>query len=313
VRDPFDRVGGGVKVIQGRSQVLQSYILPTGRKGSTNVLMQDLILIPLIPQRKRAMKKITPFSELNKWLPRIHEDIQLLLINRHVFRVTQAVIEANPRIQTHGIFLSWMARAYANDQMVGVRRQIDGRGDVVSLLRLLGQIKKNPQLLTRERFVSRYKVEHYPYAHKTFDKIAGLGQDCINAAMMEEDLKKLKDTTRNLQTYINQEITHIRDKPVGSVPTLPKLPTFAELDECLDLIESLLRKYRFLLYGIMEDILPVFLSDWTQIFREPWVPCGKSVPEMKEKRKPHKEGEKAPFWEPQIFRRPRKAGQTKED
>src|SRR6266581_3240166 len=237
------------------------------------------------------MKKVQSLSNLDKWLQRIHEDIQLLLINRRIFRVAQAVVEANPRIQANGIFLSWMARAYADDQLVGVRRQIDGRNDVISLLRLLRAIKKNPQLLSRERFVSRYSEDLRPAAHKAFDEIAGPNQQYINTAMVDEDIKKLEDTTKNLQTYINQEITHIRDKSVGSVPILPRLPTFADLDECLDLLERLLRKYRFLFYSTMEDILPVFLSDWTHIFREPWVSPGSPVPEPKERRRTRQEGE----------------------
>lgn len=103
------------------------------------------------------------FAKWDGWLSTIHGEIQGLLVNRHIFREVQAIIQANPKIQLASSFYQWMGNTYATAAVIGVRRQLDKDPDSVSFARLLGEVATNPQVLSRERYVALYKK----YARKS--------------------------------------------------------------------------------------------------------------------------------------------------
>jgi hypothetical protein len=50
------------------------------------------------------------------------------------------------------------------------------------------------------------------------------------------------------------------------------LPTFNDLDECLETLQRLIKKYKILLTGSsVSELLPVIQYDWKAIFYFPWI------------------------------------------
>ena len=207
------------------------------------------------------------FVKWDGWLEEILADIRELLISRDIFWEMQQIIKANPRIHTPNAFFRWMARIYGNDAAIGIRRQqdIDDRNKPITLSRLLKDIQNNPQVLSRDRYVALYREDMKELGHRNFDEIVGGGRDYINPEMVSNDLEQLGDKAQNIKGYVNKRIAHFDKYPPR------ELPTFKEVDECLELFEDLLKKYLLIFRAATYEILPIRNYDWKQIFREPWI------------------------------------------
>ncbi|OGS04903.1 MAG: hypothetical protein A3G41_01810 [Elusimicrobia bacterium RIFCSPLOWO2_12_FULL_59_9] len=220
-----------------------------------------------VPKSKESVEQLV-FDEWNGWLSSIYTDIQQALVNRHIFRETLAVVQANPRIQTDDTFYSWMRTVYSQAAVVAVRRQADRRKDVVSLARLLDEIRKSPAVISRDRFVALYTAGRLPahLGHRDFDKFAGADEPSISAAMIEKDLAQLQKTAASIKLFSHKRVAHYDDKK------FQKVPTWNELDECLDLSEALLKKYLCIFRAEAHiNIVPTWQYDWKEIFLVPWI------------------------------------------
>lgn len=98
-----------------------------------------------------------------------------------------------------------------------------------------------------------------------FDRLAGRGALNINPQMVSDDLRILKDKVSKIRNFANKRIAHFDEY------SFKDFPTFGDLDDCLDFMEELLKKYMLLLHADSSDILPSFLYDWEKIFRYPWI------------------------------------------
>ena len=214
------------------------------------------------------MNKDQKFAKWQKWLDRIFEDIQGILINRHVFWEVQEIIRSNKKIHIGSIFYQWMGIVYPSSTVIGIRRQLDMDKRSISFARLLTEIINNPETISRERFIALYKdsglSEEIPNRH--FDRFSGVGLSFIDKVEVESDLIILREKTKNISKFANKRIAHC-DKA-----NFKNLPTFAELDECLNYLESLLNKYLSMLRAQpLVNIVPEIMYDWKKIFRYPWI------------------------------------------
>jgi hypothetical protein len=208
------------------------------------------------------------FSKWNKWLSTIYDDIQGLLVNRHIFREVQEIIRSNTDIQFDDTFYEWMGNVYAAAAVIGVRRQVDTHKGSISFARLLGEIRENPEILPRERYLRLYKdrVIRDRVANRTFDKFAGTGRQHVNGALVGADLNMLNEKAETIRKFANKRIAHTDRAEFKS------LPTYGELDDCLDYLEEMLKKYLSLFRAeTHRSIVPVWTYDWKEIFRRPWI------------------------------------------
>lgn len=206
------------------------------------------------------------FSKWDGWLSTIHREVQGLLVNRHIFREVQAIIQANPKIQLASSFYEWMGNTYATTAVIGVRRQLDKDPDSISFARLLGEVAANPEILSRGRYVALCKTNPRDLADKDFDRLAGNGAAHIDPSVPRAKLGKLEDIAKRIGKYATKRIAHF-DKS-----EFKNLPTYAELDECLDYLEGLLKRYLLLFRAQAHTtIVPVWQYDWKQVFRRPWI------------------------------------------
>lgn len=202
----------------------------------------------------------------NHWLSVIHRDIRGVLIQRHIFREVRKIIEANSAIHGDSTFYDWMAEVYATSAVIAVRRQVDRHPKSISLARLLEEIKKNPKILSRRSFVSKYNKDMKYVGHHDFDEWSGPGRAYVSPRVIGKDLTLLKQKAARLRKFANKRIAHY-DRA-----SFRKLPTFAQLSDCLDCLEELLKKYLLLLRAESHtDIVPVWQYDWTKVFRQAWI------------------------------------------
>ncbi len=209
------------------------------------------------------------FEKWNQWLEIIRNDVINLSVSRHIFWEVQNIIKTNPKIQLASSFYQWMGSAYAVFQSIGFRRLVDSRKDTVSFHRLLTEIAKQPDVISRERYATLYKnpVIRKAVADKEFDKFAGPGKRHINPKMVREDRDRLIMKIKGMKDYVDRRVAHFAERDSSRVPT------YGDIDDCLDLVEALLSKYLAVLRAEAHlEILPTWQYDWKQIFRHPWIP-----------------------------------------
>jgi hypothetical protein len=87
--------------------------------------------------------------------------------------------------------------------------------------------------------------------------------------VVQSDIDRLKAAAQATKKYTNKYIAHLDRHPT----TVP-VPTLLEIEEAIDLIGELLRKYTMLLTGADLKLGINVLFDWTTVFTVPWVPAG---------------------------------------
>jgi hypothetical protein len=205
------------------------------------------------------------FKQWSDSMDVIYDDVQNVLLRRHVLREVHAMTAANPDLaERRSIFFDWMVSLYAAAQTMGVRRQVDdGNTDSISLIKLLLDIRSHPEVMTRERHVGLFVHLGRDVGNPSFDAFAGAGAPYLDRPRVQPDIDRLRLHTRGLERFASMRVAH-RD------PAEPRIPTFPELDRALDVIEELVRKYSLLLLARDGDIVPVIIDDWKAIFRVAW-------------------------------------------
>lgn len=186
------------------------------------------------------------WAKWERWLEKIERNIDELLIRREVwesFNDTVRKQSSDSPLRNHGFwFVSRFAAMYAESQAIGIRRQAESKGDVVTLGNLLKEMNENPQ--TVQAF--------------------GLWPICD--AQLAEDRHVLSETALPLKNYVDKRIAHM-DK-ASEVPT----PTFGELASALDQVVTLVKRYWAVFCDATYDPQPVFADPWMEIFYHPWLP-----------------------------------------
>ncbi len=206
-----------------------------------------------------------------------------------VFWQVHAIIQDNPELQKGGIFQDWIADCYVLSVMVMIRTVVDGRRDSLSFKRLLEDMARNAQILTRDRFLGlAHSGECKEVAEYEFDDIAGSGASHIPKKVIEADSKALKDALSQVKKYVDEHIAHyaIRQSPdehiahyaIRQSPDEPAL-TYNNIRQALSKIQSLIKRYHHILIGPeLSSIVVDLPSGWTKVFETPWLVSGRPVP-----------------------------------
>jgi len=172
------------------------------------------------------------------WIDTIHKDVTDLVIGWHIFWDVQGIIKRNPKIQKPSSFYGWLGMTYTAWGSMAVRRQLDN--DSVSLKKLLDEIAKTPDILSRERYVSAYATtlmggseadapvesaaqgmqggayalsgaEAEEIANRSFDEFAGRGGQHVRKDAIECDVSRLREVGEKIKTFADKKIAHLLD------------------------------------------------------------------------------------------------------
>lgn len=202
-------------------------------------------------------------------LEEVHVDLRTLAMNRHVWWSLQTAIRENGELPPSYLF-EYLRDTYAHSQAIGIRRQVDvssGRNEVATLTDLLTKIRDNAGIVTLERFSSLYTDDFMrEYAASDFARVAGGGE--LSSATVEEDLQRIKSGTKRVKKYVNKRLAHYEAIPSGRMPS----PSFKDLDDALNVLEEVFRRYYFLFAAADLRLLPTFQYDLLAPLRVPWIP-----------------------------------------
>lgn len=208
------------------------------------------------------------FEKWNGWLSVIRDDVEMLLEHRAIFCGLMEIVRSNSNLQTqkNNPFVRFIGNTYKAFIATTVRRQLKRNQDN-SFVELLCEITDTPRLLSRRRFVDLFPQSKHKRADFIFtQEFSETSKDYIDVVGVKQDLKTLKALGEKLEDFTDKRIAHHDQQPPKSVPT------FKEVDACIDCLVELIKKYWFLFKGkkIEDDLVPS-LGAWQDIFQEPWI------------------------------------------
>ena len=211
------------------------------------------------------------YQELNEELDVIHDEVLNLRSDQYIFWEVQHIIGANPSINVYNEFYSWMNLAYAASMSAAIRRRVDKRKDTISFVGFLRRLARQASVVTRARYKSLSITALKDYMDGDFDQLAGVGRDTMNPTEIQRDIDDLIAKANVVKRYTDSTIAHHAKVPP------PVIPKFTDLDEAIELLEKLLKKY-FLLFRATgpSSALPQITYDWKAIFRVPWIGTDKA-------------------------------------
>lgn len=213
----------------------------------------------------KELNKMDPkFKKWIKWLSVIEEEISELTIGKHIYWQIWQILKTNETTRKNLLLFHYLNNSYVSYAVMGIRRQVKIDKQSISLLHLLEEIKIYPKLISRKYFVSLYK--HKNTGQEQFNAFSRSKYIHIDPDLVREDIKELKKYSNNSEILADKRLAH-RDKRNVSV-----LPKFAELEDCLETLEILARKYHFIFHAQHLDILPDYNKpDLNQILYESWL------------------------------------------
>lgn len=198
----------------------------------------------------------------------IEEEFSDVMMGQYIFLEVQRIIESHERLSGMGShFFVYLERSFVESLVLAVRRQADisTRKDVISLHKLLRDVGKPPLLITRDYFMSFWKVRP-GFGKQAFDELVGVDKAHLERKQIQSDIELLKSKSRLVVCYANTHVAHYSNKP------LQVYPGMTDLLEAISCIFGLIRKYFTLLTGTKRgEFSTNFMYDWKAIFTFPWI------------------------------------------
>lgn len=206
------------------------------------------------------------YEKWKRWFDEICLDVQALLTMRHVYYELGGIFSENPALQRPSLFYDYLATTYSTSALMGVRRQVKSDRDSISAARLLEEMKRTPEEITRERYAALHGQGPAAAGGRGLDLFTGAGKGHLKSSVVDEDLRRLKELGERCEHYVDRRIAHLDRKGVRTPPK------YLDLNRCIDFLEEFIVKYQLLFRtGYSESFTPKVRGDWKEIFTIPWI------------------------------------------
>jgi hypothetical protein len=193
-----------------------------------------------------------------------------------VFWQVQAIIAANPAVNTADMFQGWLGDTYVDSVVIRIRRLVDRERNVVSLWRLLEQIRKEHTRFTRVWFKGLWSLDFQDVAEQRFDMLAGTGARVLSASSVSLKQQELSAALGHVEEFANAHVAHRSATPNTAATR------FADLRESLAVAFRVFNWCALLIEAsTWTSAVPEIQSNWTAVFREPWLPASAPLPTYK--------------------------------
>lgn len=195
----------------------------------------------------------------------ILDEIQNLHNSVWMFRKFRDLRNRNPRLLVHSPFIEWLIENYVHSTAVGIRKQLKAGG--VSLRSVLDTLEANPGLVSRKQFLDFFAGHPLTEAagEEQFDRFAGVGARLLSPDALRQDKLTLLSRCRKVEYLVDKRIAHY-----DRVDVLP-VPTFADLEDAVEVLKEISRKYSVLLRGADRGFEFSYLDEWSSVLRFPWL------------------------------------------
>lgn len=227
--------------------------------------------------REKHVDDMTDDEVFARWLTRIEpirHELKWLYASRRQFRAVTEMFETNPQLNAiGGRVFEWLKEMWIHDTVINVRRELDDTRNVESFGVLLDEALKRPQVLTRRRFVDGIAETDFRWELLN-DKFTALGiiksaadsmDDYLAPANISADRKGLNRVADSVLAFADRAVAH-------RTPGFTNSATFKDLNDAIDSIEPVFKKYFEIINGNSFDLLDRPLdSEWAKPFEFAWL------------------------------------------
>jgi hypothetical protein len=208
--------------------------------------------------------------KIQQWkegLELITNDITDTIESLFVFKRLAEIVQANARINKDNLFWDHLTASFASILVLGVARQVDERTEVISLLKLLKDVRDNVSIVTRDWFADQYEPNlPRQIGEQHFAEHFG-SATALDVTIVEKDIAELVSKTNTVARYRHTRIAH-KNADKRLVIELK----VSELEDALNAIEELVIKYQLLLNQAgFEKLMPEIHYDWEELLRTAWI------------------------------------------
>ena len=229
----------------------------------------------LTVKKSRSVSSRTPLSararanKFRQWKRQfkiIRNQITELALRRFIYREVTKLIQENPRLQVRSAFYDWMHSVYVTDMAMSIRRLVDWNKRTISFIRLMEDMKRHPEVISRRRFTHPYKNFMKQYGHRDYERFAKPGQNILDRRLIAFHRRTIVRSQKKIRHFLNNHIAH------SNKYKRRQSPTRAELEMCLDTLEILMKEYALLFERVaLLNVAPVIQYDWMAPFRVAWL------------------------------------------
>lgn len=167
-----------------------------------------------------------------------------------------------------------MMRAYISDITIRIRRLMDKRKDVQSLIKFLEEIKRDTIVRTRKYHVDLYRSPPFSLedeGEKTFDYLAGKGSQEYSRDKVQKDIERAQDACETILYYTNSFVAH--SSANVKLDKSRKLATFEDIRKAIKTLDQIVIKYFLLIKAANrgKSLQTDLGNDWKNIFNTPWL------------------------------------------
>ncbi len=188
----------------------------------------------------------------NGWRPmldRVTAEISELWLDRFFWRSFRNMAQSVP-VAHDSFILAWIGQQYYRRAAIAIRSMVDVHPDSDSLINLRADIRDHGSEMTCPGSCADLRAP---------------GVQTADPAKVQADVDRLTTAAYGVRRYVNRHLAHIAREP--KVP----LPQITEVDDAVQLLGELARKYTLLIRDTDLEVEPKVLFDWTKALREPWV------------------------------------------
>lgn len=189
---------------------------------------------PPLPEANAAVFLERASADLTELM---HEVLDLVS-DHDVYCKVQDVIKGNAKLLlAHSAFFDMMNDSFAYAATVRIRRIVDKNHRTISLLRLLEELEEYPELLDGK----------------------------VTAAALQDDIRKLKESTERVKGYVDQYVAHHQRTPTADIPL------YREVTRTIKIITDVFKKYYFVIRATDISLQVSYAEDPIAIFHFPWI------------------------------------------
>jgi hypothetical protein len=218
-------------------------------------------------------------SKVDKWRAwlsehgKVRDEVLNLHLRRYVWQEIMRMLREYGDRLPDSYWWRFMVDNYIACQAIAVRRQADTDSRVITLGRLLTEINKDAERITRPVLAAIWKPDD-PLDERDLDaKFSEFSGGCrhFDSAIAQADLEALRDGAAKVSSYADRHLAHLDATPLP----VEQLPSVDDLHAAIGVIGDLFRRYQLLLTAAdMPSLVPILQPDWMAPFRQSWIPPG---------------------------------------
>jgi|GEM_PF-3548542 len=188
-----------------------------------------------------------------RWLKKdLLPEIRYLMTLKIVYRKMAEIFANSQKYPANSYLYWWAGQVHSASIVAGIYRLIDKRPDVISLHRLLIEVKENPELISRRAY-TRWPVKYPNHTrnilaksrlNREFTQMAGSGKH-LNRSVVDLDIKQIDNISDKLEKFRHKFIGH----HASNQRRYRAMPTFKQAHDSIDELERIFNKYYQLISG----------------------------------------------------------------